>query len=141
MAPDFAFSGDLFAPGYSPSEIPGKLSDLKSEYTLVVFGAGWCPGCPEELSKIAGYYRKWKTHNIEVVFVSLDENKQVFENFAGIFPFISICDYQKWESPVAKAWHIFATPTLYLLDTSLEILLRPNSAGHMDAWVDWHLLQ
>jgi thiol-disulfide isomerase/thioredoxin len=140
-APDFAFSGDLFAPGYGPSEIPGKLSDLKSEYTLVVFGAGWCPGCPEELSKIAGYYRKWKTHNIEVVFVSLDENKQVFENFAGIFPFISICDYQKWEGPVAKAWHIFATPTLYLLDTSLEILLRPNSAGHMDAWVDWHLLQ
>jgi thiol-disulfide isomerase/thioredoxin len=136
-APDFAFSGDIIAPGYALSDIPGKLSDLNSEYTLVVFGAGWCPGCPEELSQIAGLYRKWKAHGIEVVFVSLDEERQIFKNFAAVFPFISICDYQKWESPVIKAWHIFATPAFYLLDTNLQILLRPNSARHMDAWVDW----
>ena len=140
-APDFAFRGDVFAPGYGLPNIPGKLSDLNSEYTLLVFGASWCPGCPEELSKIAGLYGKWNTRGIEVVFVSLDEDKQVFENFTGIFPFISICDYQKWASPVVKAWHVFATPTLYLLDSKREILLRPNSAEHMDAWVDWHLVE
>ncbi len=139
-APDFAFRKDVFAPGYGPSEIPGKLSDLNSEYIVVVFGASWCPGCPEELSKIAGLYENWKAYGVEVVFVSLDEEKQVFENFAGIFPFISICDYQKWESPVVKAWHVFATPTLYLLDSKREILLRPNSVRHMDAWVDWYLV-
>ncbi len=58
--------------------------------------------------------------------------------FAAVFPFISICDYQKWESPVVKAWHVFATPTMYLLDNNLEIILRPNSARQMDAWVDWY---
>ena len=77
-APDFAFRGDVFAPGYGPSDIPVKLSDLDSEYTLVVFGAGWCPGCPEELSQIAGLHGKWQAHDIEVVFVSLDEERQVF---------------------------------------------------------------
>jgi peroxiredoxin len=140
-APDFSFRGDVFAPGYNPSNIPGKLYDLNSEYTLVVFGAAWCPGCPEELSQIADLYGKWKAHGVEVVFVSLDEERQVFENFADTLPFISICDYQKWESPVVKTWHVFATPTIYLLDTNLEILLRPNSARHMDAWVDWHLVE
>ncbi len=140
-APDFAFRGNVLAPGYGQSEIPGKLSDLNSEYTLVVFGASWCPGCPEELSKIASLYENWKAYGVEVVFVSLDEEKQVFESFAGIFPFISICDYQKWESPAVKSWHVFATPTLYLLDSKREILLRPNSARHIDAWVDWYLVQ
>jgi thiol-disulfide isomerase/thioredoxin len=139
MAPDVAFSGDVIAPGYGPSDIPGRLSDLKSNYILIVFGAGWCPGCPEELSRIARLHGKWKSHGVEVVFVSLDEERQVFENFAGSFPFISTCDYQKWKGPVVKAWHVFATPTLYLLDSKQEILLRPNSARHMDAWVDWYL--
>ena len=140
-APDFAFRGDVFASGYGPSDIPGKLSDLNSEYTLVVFGASWCPGCPEELSQIAGLYKNWKAYGVEVVFVSLDEDRQNFKNFAGNFPFISLCDYQKWGSPVVKSYHVFATPTLYLLDSKREILLRPNSARHMDAWVDWYLVQ
>jgi hypothetical protein len=75
----------------------------------VVFGAAGardapknCPGLP--------FLRKWQTHGVEVVFVSLDEERQVFENFAGIFPFISICDYQKWESPVVKSLACFCHP-------------------------------
>ena len=27
------------------------------------------------------------------------------------------------------------------MDSNLQILLRPNSASHMDAWVDWHLVE
>jgi thiol-disulfide isomerase/thioredoxin len=139
--PDFTFRGDVFAQGYSPPDIPGKLSDLNSEYIVIVFGASWCPACPEELSQIASLYRKWRAHGIEVVFVSLDEDKQVFKKFADIFPFISICDYQKWESPIVQDYHVFATPTIYLLDNRREIFLRPNSVNQLDSWVDWYLVQ
>jgi len=138
---DFEFNGDVFAPAYESGNMPEKLSGLKSKYTVVVFGSSWCPQCPQELSHIAGLYQKWKEYNVEVVFVSLDEDKQTFNNFAGGFPFISTCDYQKWESPVVKAWHVFATPTIYLLYNKREILLRPNSVKQMDAWVDWFLVQ
>ncbi len=140
-APDIVFKEDYFAPGYETANTPPKLSDINSEYTLVVFGSSWCPQCPEELSQIARVYEKWKTHGVEVVFVSLDEERQVFKSFAGGFPFISICDYQKWDSPVVQAYHVFATPTMYLLDSKREILLRPNSVRQMDAWVDWFLVQ
>jgi thiol-disulfide isomerase/thioredoxin len=140
-APDFDFGEDYFAPGYDPANTPQKLSDLKSTYTVVVFGASWCPQCPEELLQISRLYEKWNRYNVEVVYVSLDADKEIFKNFAGVFPFISICDYQKWESPIVQAWHVFATPTLYLLDDTREILLRPNSVRQMDAWVDWFLLQ
>lgn len=140
-APDFKFKGDVLVPGYHNDSIPKSLSDIKSNYTVIVFGASWCPQCPQELSKISGFYKKWKEQGVEVVFVSLDEYKNIFKSFAGVFPFISICDYQKWESPVAKDYHVFATPTLYLLNNKREILLRPNSVSQLDSWVDWYLVQ
>lgn len=141
IAPDFDFKKDILAPGYEATKLPKKLSDLKSKYTAVVFGASWCPKCPEELSKISKLYKKWKEQSVEVVFVSLDEDKKIFKNFAGIFPFISICDYKKWESPIVQKYHVFATPTLYLLDDKREILLRPNSVSQLDSWVDWYLVE
>ena len=140
-APDIFFTGDVFAPGYTQGNIPQKMSAIQSNYTVVVFGAGWCPQCPQELRSIAQNYRKWKQYGVEVVFVSLDEDKQTFKNFAGIFPFISMCDYQKWESSVVKTWHVFATPTIYLLNNNREILLKPNTASQLDSWIDWYLVE
>ena len=140
-APDIEFNNEYLAPGYQPAHAPQNLSDIQSKYTVVVFGSSCCPQCPEELYQLARLYSKWKTHAVEVVFVSLDEEAEVFRSFAGIFPFISICDFQKWESPVVKAWHVFATPTMYLIDDKREIILRPNSVSQMDAWVDWYLVQ
>jgi len=140
-APDFTFKEDCLAPGYASGNAPNKLSNIDSKYTVVVFGAGWCPQCHEELSNLARLYEKWKKHSVEVVFVSLDENIAAFKNFAGDFPFISTCDYKKWESPKVKDYHVFATPTMYLLDNERKILLRPNSVNHLDSWVDWFLVK
>ncbi len=140
-APDSEFKGDIFAPAYETSNIPKKLSDVKSDYIVVVFGASWCPACPQELSHIAGLYENWKKYNVEVVFVSLDEEKDIFRNFVKPFSFISFCDYKKWDSPLVKNYHVFATPTIYLLNNSREILLRPNSVSQLDSWVDWYLVQ
>ena len=76
-----------------------------------------------------------------MVFVSLDENKELFRNFTSIFPFISICGYQKWNSTAVKDYYVFGTPTMFLLDRTRKILLRPNSVKQMDTWVDWYLVQ
>jgi peroxiredoxin len=139
IAPELPLQGEVAGP--KGGAIPAKLSDLKSKYTLVVYGASWCPKCREELPEIAGHYAKWKAQGVEVLFISLDEQKEVFEQFAGNFPFLSFCDFRKWESEMAKSYHVFATPTLFLLDQKREILLRPNSVKQMDAWVDWFLVQ
>jgi len=140
-APDFEFNGDVFAPAYEKDKIPKRLSDIESDYLVVIFGAAWCPYCPQELSKISGIYKKWKEQGVEVVFVSLDEDEKIFKSFAGVFPFISFCDYQKWKSPIVQNYHVFATPTLYLLNNNREILLQPNSVSQLDSWVDWYLVQ
>lgn len=139
IASDILFEADLLNASIVNSQGLKKLSNIKSKYVLVVFGAGWCQKCTEELPKIAGLYEKWKKKELEVVYISLDEKKEDFNNFASKFPFLSYCDYKKWNSPVVKEYYVFGTPTMFLLDSKREIVLRPNSVQQMDAWVDWML--
>ena len=134
-APDIVFSGAAIKSG-SELQTPQRLSDIQADYKVVIFGASWCPKCSEELSQLLPLYEKWRSKGVEVVFVSLDTDKAAFKNFADAFPFISSCDYKKWETQAAKDYYVFASPTLFLLDHNQKIILRPVSVKHVDAWVD-----
>lgn len=136
VAPDISFDKNLKS---ALVPLPKKLSDLQGTYTLIVFGASWCETCKQEVPKIASFYPKWKAKGLEVVFISLDETKEAFEQFVTPFPFTSYCDYGKWNSKVAGDYYVFGTPTMFLLDPKRSIVLRPNSIPQMDAWVDWYL--
>ncbi|NJK98701.1 MAG: redoxin domain-containing protein [Bacteroidales bacterium] len=70
-APDFHFKGDYLAPCLGNGKMPSKLSGINSKYTVIIFGASWCPNCPGELIQMTQLYEKWKNQNIEVVFISL----------------------------------------------------------------------
>lgn len=139
IAPDILLNAEIYSSKISKENLPKKLSEIQSEYTLLVFGAAWCQKCTEELPKIAGLYSKWKEKGVEVLFISLDDKKEEFSNFSKDFPFIAYCDFKKWESPVANQYYVFGTPTMFLLDKKREIILRPISVQQMDAWVDWFL--
>ncbi|MDP5098042.1 MAG: TlpA family protein disulfide reductase, partial [Flavobacterium sp.] len=136
IAPDIVFTKSNFI---SSTKIVTKLSDVKSKYTVVVFGASWCPKCKEELPDIAKLYSKWKSKGVEVIFVALEEDRNDFINFAKGFTFTSYSDNKKWNSKIVKDYYVFSTPTMFLLDNKREIVLRPNSVKQMDAWVDWYL--
>lgn len=138
IAPDIVFTGNVFKNG-TAIKTPNRLSEIEAAYTVVIFGAGWCPKCVEELSQIPQLYGKWKSKGVEVVFVSLDTDKDNYERFAKTFPFISLCDYKKWDTRAAQDYYVFATPTMFLLDTDKKIVLRPNSVKQIDAWVDFYI--
>jgi thiol-disulfide isomerase/thioredoxin len=141
IAPDFSFYPTTIFPSDIQREKTQKLSDLKTPYTLLVFGSSTCPKCTEEIPQIAQKYSTWKGQGVEVVFISLDEDENNYQQFIGSFPFISLCDFKKWKSPIVESYYVFGTPTMFLLDNKREILLRPNSVKQMDAWVDWFLVQ
>ena len=138
-APDILFVGNVRNPSAGVSAGPAALSELTTSHTLVVFGASWCPKCAEEVPAIANLYNKWKKMGLEVVFISLDESEAEFIKFTQRFPFISMCDFRKWDGKVVNDYYVFGTPTMFLLDSKREILLRPNSVKQVDAWVDWFL--
>lgn len=136
IAPDIIFDKSNFV---NPNNTFSKLSEINTKYTLVVFGASWCPKCNEELPEIAKLYDKWKSKGVEVVFVALEKDKKSFVDFAKNFQFPSYSDLKKWDSKIVKDYYVFSTPTMFLLDNKREIILRPNSVKQMDAWVDWYL--
>jgi thiol-disulfide isomerase/thioredoxin len=122
---------------YFPAGVNVKdLDDLKSDFTLVVFAASWCSHCVEEIPKIAALYPELKAKNIEVILVSLDENASSFAQFAAPLPFISTTDYKKWEGQIVQDYHVFGTPTYYLLNKKREIVLRPHSVSHLGAYIN-----
>lgn len=137
-APDIVFSGEVLKSG-SVIKKPDRLSEIEAEYKVVIFGASWCPKCIEELSQIPQLYGKWKSKGVEVVFISLDTDAAIYQSSVKIFPFISTCDYQKWNTKGAKDYYVFATPTMFMLDKSRTIILRPNSVKQIDAWVDFYI--
>ena len=140
IASDIKFGNMTYLNGVKQAMF-NNLTNLTTPYTLVVFGASWCPKCLEELPKLIQNYVKWRNLGVEVVYVSLDTAQQVFEQSVKSYPFFAYCDYKKWESQVAKDYYVFGTPTFYLLDAKRKILLRPNSISQVDAWVDWVLVQ
>jgi thiol-disulfide isomerase/thioredoxin len=137
VAPNFLFDGEVLN---MPKASISKLSDIQSEYTLVVFAASWCQKCTEEIPEIGNLYPKWKSEGLEVVAISLDNDPASFRSFFGQFPFTSICDYKMWEGSIVNQYYVFASPTMFLLNKNKEILLRPTSVKQMDAWVDWFLI-
>lgn len=136
QAPDITFGEFTYFPEGVHAK---KLSELTSPYYLVVFGASWCGHCTQEIPKMAERYPYWKQEGVEVVLVSLDESAIEFAGFVAAHPFISTSEYKKWESRAAKDYHVFATPTYFLLDNSLKILLKPASLEQIDAWIDLNI--
>lgn len=137
IAPDIIFDEKAYILHNTQSIT--KLSDSKASYKLVVFGASWCPKCTEEIPQLAHNYHVWKNKGLDVVYISLDDNKEMFESFASSLPFISYCDLQKWSSKPILDYYVFGTPTMFILDQSNKIVLRPNSVKQIEAFMNLFL--
>lgn len=111
------------------------LSRVPNKYKLLIFNASWCPSCLQELTKLAAIYPKLKENDVEFVSVWLDTNPLDFKEYAKTLPWINYCDYQEWNSKPVIDYHVFATPTMYLLGENLEIVSKVINAGHLEALI------
>ncbi|MBW8323788.1 MAG: thioredoxin family protein [Prolixibacteraceae bacterium] len=110
-----------------------SLSGIGTKYKLVIFGQGGCSDCEMQMQKIKQMYPEIQAHKMEVVYVSLDSEKSGFEPVANEYPWVSYFDYDSWKSKPVTDYHVFATPTIYLLGEKLEILYKVVSPEHLEA--------
>jgi thiol-disulfide isomerase/thioredoxin len=114
QAPNIAFIEEL-------NEKIKDLYSVKSEQTIVVFWASWCPHCMEELPKI----NEWAKINpaIKVIAISLDEDKTAYQtaitNFTNLLHY---CDLKKWNSKAVADYYVYGTPTFFVLDKHKKIV-------------------
>jgi thiol-disulfide isomerase/thioredoxin len=111
------------------SEVPGK-------YKVVVFGASWCEACSKEIPQFKEYVELFKTkYDAQIIFVSLDTDKEKYDAFIKDLPFINTCDYKGWGSPNVTNYYVFATPSVYVLDTENKIVAKPIDAIATAKWL------
>jgi thiol-disulfide isomerase/thioredoxin len=123
----------------SPALKYKKLSEVPRKYKIVVFGASWCEACINEIPQFKDYAELFKTtYDAEIIFVSIDTDKEKYDAYIKDLPFINTCDYKGWESPNVKNYYVFATPSIYVLDAENKIVAKPIDAIATAKWLYEH---
>ncbi|PIS44229.1 MAG: hypothetical protein COZ80_09525 [Ignavibacteria bacterium CG_4_8_14_3_um_filter_37_9] len=121
-------------PNFTISDISGKpieLYNMKAEKLLLVFYASWCPHCKTILPQINEFQKTKK--KFEVVAISLDTNREEWKNFIekNHLNFINGSDLKSWDGDAAQKYFIYATPTMFLLDSAKKIIAKPMTVEEL----------
>lgn len=138
VAPDIVLHPFVGMEGLDNQPSLERLSENKDSLKVVFFGASWCPLCPPELMKLNRVQNQFSQHNIASFFISLDTNKKVLTNFIEPFSFPCYSDFKSWDSKVARDYHIASTPSIFVLDHELKIILKPKNIEQLIAWANWN---
>ncbi len=103
------------------------LSKVKAEKILVVFYASWCPHCQKSVSQIVKFYNSQEEKKIEVFAVSIDKERDEWVKFIKKHKinWINVSDLKGWNSKAASDYYVYATPTMFLIDTKRKLLSKP----------------
>ncbi|MFH0759063.1 MAG: TlpA disulfide reductase family protein [Bacteroidota bacterium] len=118
------------APDFIIRDIHGKnqrLSKLPNPYVLVFFWASTCEHCAAMIPGLRRWYLEENDLDLEVVAISIDSSAANFEKFVqeADMPWITSHDHLGWNGKVPGDYHIYATPSMFLLDREQKILARP----------------
>jgi thiol-disulfide isomerase/thioredoxin len=128
-------SPGTLAPDFVIRDRDGKshqLSRMEHAYELVLFWASGCEHCRELLPQLHQWYLQENNLDIEVVAISIDTSAQDFERYVEELnpAWITARDPLGWYGKVAGDYHIYATPSMFLVDPDRIIVARPDNFRH-----------
>ncbi len=107
-------------PDFSATDIDGKpisLQQYRGKVVLLDFWAVWCPPCIVEMPNVKKVYDTYKDQGFDIIGVSLDTDETRLRNYlkTNDIPWRQIFSGQKWNSPLAKQYHIRSIPAPWLI--------------------------
>jgi peroxiredoxin len=116
------------APGFELPELQGRhlgLADLRGRVVFVNFWATWCPPCRDEAPALERFYRAMQSEGLEVVAISIDEEKdrgavEAFQREFGLsFPILMDLDKRVYAS-----YRATGVPETFLVDAEGRLVER-----------------
>ncbi len=110
-----------------------NLSQIKAEYTLVLFWASWCPHCAESMPKIKDIYQTIDHNKLQIIGISLDKVKSEWETAIKELNlnWLNGCDLKSWDGKTVVDYNVYATPTMFLLDKDKKIVAKPITLAEL----------
>ncbi len=115
-----------------------RLSELRSDYTLVIFWATYCEHCEKLMPKLREWYDTERPKNIEVFAVSIDTSLTAWTDYllAEKPPWISTREPMAWKGKSAEDYNVYATPSMFLLDNKRKIIAKPYTLRELKREAD-----
>ena len=98
------------------------LYDIKTKYKLIMVWASWCSHCQQEMPYVKQFYENFKKSGGEIIALSVDYNKEDWQNAIKETSWLNDSDLIYWDSKFVKELNITGTPTLILVDQKNKIL-------------------
>ena len=121
---------------------PFDISQYKGKVVVVDFWATWCGPCRAELPNLKNVYEKYHDKGLEVVGVSLDENKDdlikfLAENHLPWKILVSTeAHHSGFDNPIADNYGISGIPTVFLMNRNGKVVSLAARGEQLATLVD-----
>jgi thiol-disulfide isomerase/thioredoxin len=97
---------------------------LRGKVVLIDFWATWCAPCMEAMPGVKAAYEKYQSKGLEIVGISLDENKDEVSKVTAKAGMVWPQAYsgKMWDDPTAKRFGVDAIPAVILVDKTGKII-------------------
>jgi len=118
------------APDFVIRDVRGEnhqLSLMEHPFVVVMFWSTTCEHCRDLLPRLHEWYLEENHIGLEFVTISIDTSHAQFEAYIrSLEPrWITAHEPLGWEGTVPGMYHIYATPSIFLLDRNRVILAKP----------------
>jgi peroxiredoxin len=108
------------APAFAAEDVNGhpvRLDALRGKYVLIDFWATWCSPCVSELPRLQTAYRLYGGTGLEIISVSLDENKTAVTDFVKVrnLPWPQLHNATS-SADLVESFGVGSIPATYLID-------------------------
>jgi peroxiredoxin len=129
------------APAFSLPDADGKeisLNSFKGKYVLVDFWASWCLPCRQENPNVVQAYNKYKNKNFTILGVSLDKEKDDWQNAIARdnLSWSQVSDLQEWNSIAVSTFNFNGIPFNVLIDPQGKIIAQSLRGAELESKLD-----